>query len=86
MCERILVDAPRRNVNEQFLETVFYHVAPIHRRDERLVDQATYQDPKAAHISELLKIHLGSRNAVAKEMGISTTTLWRYMKKFGIQG
>lgn len=86
VCERILVDAPRRNVNEQFLETVFYHVAPIHRSDERLVDQATYQDPKAAHISELLKIHLGSRNAVAKEMGISTTTLWRYMKKFGIQG
>ena len=34
---------------------------------------------------ELLEKYHGNRNAVAAELGISTTTLWRRMKKYGIE-
>ncbi len=85
VCERILVDAPRRNVDEQFLDTIFFSSAPVQRNDEEYELQLEYRDPKAAQISKLLQLYQGRRTLVAKEMGISTTTLWRYMKKYGIQ-
>ena len=43
------------------------------------------QDPKAMEISRLLSQHYGNREKVAAELGISKTTLWRYMKKYGIE-
>lgn len=43
-----------------------------------------YQHPEAAELAELLEKYRGSRSAVAKELGISTTTLWRRMKKYGV--
>ena len=43
-----------------------------------------YRDKKAAELSELLRKHNGSREKVAAELGVSKTTLWRYIKKYGI--
>ena len=42
------------------------------------------QDPKALQITQLLTRFGGSRERVAQELGISKTTLWRYMKKYNI--
>ena len=44
-----------------------------------------YHSKEAVELAELLKKHNGSRALVARELGISTTTLWRRMKKFGIE-
>ena len=38
----------------------------------------------AGEIIEALSKHGGNRQAAARELGISTTTLWRRMKEFGI--
>ena len=35
-------------------------------------------------ITQALENHQGNRELAATELGISKTTLWRYMKKFGI--
>jgi len=43
-----------------------------------------YDTPEAAKIRDLLKKHGGNRSETAKELGISTTTLWRYMKKYNV--
>ena len=45
-----------------------------------------YKAPEAEEISRLLDQYYGNRSAVANELGISTTTLWRKMKKYGISG
>ncbi|MFR4882106.1 MULTISPECIES: helix-turn-helix domain-containing protein [Lachnospiraceae] len=36
-------------------------------------------------LSEILERCQGNRNLAAKELGISTTTLWRRMKKYGVE-
>jgi len=43
-----------------------------------------FKDKKAIQISELLQKYHGNRQRVADELGISKTTLWRNMKKYGI--
>lgn len=40
---------------------------------------------KVSALKKLLEKYHGNRNAVAAELGISTTTLWRRMKKYGIE-
>lgn len=45
-----------------------------------------YKTPEAEAILKLLEKHGGNREATAREMGISKTTLWRKMKENGIQG
>jgi len=32
-----------------------------------------------------MRQYRGNRREVAQELGVSTTTLWRYMKRFGIE-
>ncbi len=44
-----------------------------------------HSSPEAEKILQLLAKHMGSREKTALEMGISKTTLWRRMKKYGIQ-
>ena len=39
---------------------------------------------QSMQIAELLRQHNGNRAKVAEALGISKTTLWRYMKKYGI--
>jgi transcriptional regulator of acetoin/glycerol metabolism len=50
--------------------------------DEQVV---VYKSPEAAEVSAVLEKHRGNRTLAAKELGISTTTLWRRMKKYGIE-
>lgn len=84
VCERLIVCAPRRNVDEGFLAQLLEQAAPVLSRTSQPTPVA-YQDPKAAHIAHLLKKHGGRRAPVARELNISTTTLWRYIKKYGVE-
>lgn len=44
-----------------------------------------FKDKKAADLAELLRRYDGDRAKVAAELGVSKTTLWRYIKKYGIK-
>jgi transcriptional regulator of acetoin/glycerol metabolism len=50
--------------------------------EDRIV---VYKSPEAVELGEVLKKHRGNRSLAAQELGISTTTLWRRMKKYGIE-
>lgn len=47
--------------------------------------QYTYQSREAQKLIETLELCGGSRQKTAKQLGISTATLWRHMKKYGIR-
>lgn len=85
-CQRIVVGSPRRAVDEFFLDSLLRDGGPARSAESSGPASAAYQDPAAARIAELLSTCHGSRSAVAQALGISTTTLWRRMKKYGIQG
>ena len=82
VCERIVMLTEKRNVDEVFLRRQLEEVTPLMTaKAEKVV---LVQDPMALKISQLLSEHNGNREQVASELGISKTTLWRYMKKYGI--
>lgn len=83
VCERVVMLTEKRNVDEVFLRRQIEEVTPlITAKAEKVV---VVQDPKALKISQLLSEYGGNREKVASELGISKTTLWRYMKKYGIE-
>lgn len=83
VCERIVMLTEKRNVDEVFLRKQLEEVTPLMTpKAEKVV---LIQDPMALKISQLLSEHSGNREKVAAELGISKTTLWRYMKKYGIE-
>ncbi|MCC2255359.1 PrpR N-terminal domain-containing protein [Ruminococcus sp. CLA-AA-H200] len=84
-CERLVLETEKRSVSETEIQNLFGSLYPLVRRvkgEEKIV---VYNSKEAADLSALLKKHNGNRSLVAQEMGISTTTLWRRMKKFGIE-
>lgn len=82
LCERIVLLSEKRNVDEVFLRRNLEEVAPLMTSGAEKV--VLVQDPKALQITQLLTRFGGSRERVAQELGISKTTLWRYMKKYNI--
>ena len=82
-CERVVLLTEKRNIDEVFLHKQLEQVTPLMTAEEERV--IVVQDAKAVEIMELLTRHNGSREKVAAELGISKTTLWRYMKKYGIE-
>ena len=83
LCERIVLLTEKRSIDEVFLKKQLEQVAPrFLPGTERVV---VYQDPKAVEIAELLHKHNGNREKVAAELGVSKTTLWRYLKKYGVE-
>ncbi len=82
ICERTVLTAERHTVDEVFLRRELEQLAP--RIDAETRQVVVIKDSKALEITELLKKHGGNREKVAEELGVSKTTLWRYMKKYGI--
>jgi len=83
LCERIVLLSEKRNIDEMFLQRQLEQVAPrlLPGTDTVIL----YKDQKAVELAELLRKNNGNREKVAAELGISKTTLWRRMKKYGIE-
>ncbi|MDD3428457.1 MAG: sigma 54-interacting transcriptional regulator, partial [Oscillospiraceae bacterium] len=83
VCERIILLTEKRDVDAVFLKKQVQQIAP--KRLPGTEKIVLYKDEKAVQITELLRKHQGNRDKVATELGVSKTTLWRYMKKYGIE-
>ena len=84
-CERLVLSSSKRTVDEVQIQKLFEQLYPdvaVVQGEEKLV---IYRSPERERLEKLLEKYHGNRNAVAEELGISTTTLWRRMKKFGIE-
>ena len=81
--ERIVLLTEKRSIDEAFVKKQIEQILPdILPGTEKVV---LYKDKEAVRIAELLKKHGGNREKVAAELGISKTTLWRHIKKYGIE-
>lgn len=82
VCERIVLLSERRNIDEGFIQRQINQLTPkVLPGTDQIV---LFKDEKALEISELLKKYNGNRQKVADALGISKTTLWRHIKKYGI--
>lgn len=82
VCERLVLLTQKRNIDEVFLRQQLEQIAPRTLPETEQI--VLYKDQKAVEIAALLKKHHGNRQQVAAELGVSKTTLWRYLKKYGI--
>lgn len=83
-CERLFLTSPKKTITSDYVYFLLDTLYPVKERISEDGTTVIYQHPEAAHLTELLEKHQGNRSAVAKELGISTTTLWRRMKKYGV--
>ncbi len=83
-CERLFLTTPQKLVSEEYVKHLLnelYSTIDASNGDSKVV---VYKHPETEKISSLLEKNHGNRGKVAQELGISTTTLWRKMKKYGI--
>lgn len=83
VCERLVLLTQKRNIDEVFLREQIEQVVPSAIPGTEKV--VLYQDKKALMLEELMERHHGNRQAMADELGVSKTTLWRYLKKYNIK-
>ena len=83
-CERLFMTSPKKTITSDYVYFLLDTLYPVKERISEDGTTVIYQHPEAARLTELLEKHQGNRSAVAKELGISTTTLWRRMKKYGV--
>ena len=79
ICQRILVEAPRRTVSEEVIRKLLPSPLPA-----QTVSVAFPPQSEEERLRQLLQLYGGSRVQTAKALGISTTTLWRRLKKYGL--
>lgn len=83
-CERLFLTSPKKTITSDYVYFLLDTLYPVKERISEDGTTVIYQHPEAARLTELLEKHQGNRSAVAKELGISITTLWRRMKKYGV--
>lgn len=84
-CERLVLSAKKRSIDEVMIGKLYDRLYPRveeTRGEKRVV---VYKSQEASELEALLEKHHGSRKKAAEELGISTSTLWRKMKKYGIE-
>ena len=83
-CERVVLLSPHRSVDEVRLSALYQDTALPGPRAGQEGPQRVYIDAEAQRIQSALSTHRGNRAKTAEELGISTSTLWRKMKKHRI--
>ena len=83
-CEHLILSARKKQIDEATVKLSYRELFPNIEEVNGVETLVIYDTPQASKIRELLKKNGGNRAATAKELGISTTTLWRYMKKYSV--
>ncbi len=83
-CERLFITTYKKNIDQAMVTGLLEELYPEIKVSNGEKHVIVYKYPEVSDIVELLKKCGGNHKAVAREMGISTTTLWRKMKKYGI--
>ena len=91
-CERMILTVGRRSITEEYvrglLKELYQTDSGIYEShvDVEIVqeNEENDEDPMYVLLSKTLTKYSGNRTLTAKELKMSTTTLWRKMKKYGL--
>lgn len=81
--ERLILTARRRSIDEVDVRRQWNHLYP-QDFPHVLYGERPTENEEALRILSLLEQYGGNRGEVARELGVSTTTLWRRMKRYQI--
>ncbi|HIQ72821.1 MAG TPA: PrpR N-terminal domain-containing protein [Candidatus Cottocaccamicrobium excrementipullorum] len=90
-CRKILATATSRTVDARFVSSLLDPL-PVHMptapscspRQDYYSVRLLGSHQRALQLANVLKKYNGNRKKAAIELGISTSTLWRWMKKYGL--
>lgn len=80
--EHIVLSAKHRSVDELTVTQLLNRLFPAHKASGQRI--MVLKDPYAVRLAETLDKYEGNRDLVAKELGVSKSTLWRHMKRYGV--
>ncbi len=83
-CERLVLGTKRRRVDREFMKNLLSEMYPQPENFEGSDGGLRWKEPEAEAIVRMLDEWGGNRAKAAESLGISVTTLWRRMKKYGI--
>ena len=84
-CQRIVLNADKRSVNEAFVRKHLQEIAAAHMYDSGSAAAGHgIENIRAAEIIDALRRNGGNKSKTANELGISKATLWRHIQKYGI--
>ena len=84
-CERLVLTSEKRSIDEVMVQKLYEELYPYIGESGGRDKVIVYKSKEAVELGALLEKYHGNRSLVAEELGISTTTLWRRMKKYGIE-
>ncbi len=84
-CERLVLTSEKRSIDEVMVQKLYEELYPYIDESGGREKVIVYKSKEAVELGALLEKYHGNRSLVAQELGISTTTLWRRMKKYGIE-
>lgn len=80
----MILSARKRKIEGDYVRGLLTRLYPVIAQKDGQEYLVVYQDKRAEELLKVLRRHHGNRDAAAQELGISKTTLWRHMKKYGI--
>lgn len=93
-CDRMILTANKRSITEEYVRELLKELYAVDygfnnsESEEESVGEKSgkgdERDPICKLIDQTLRKYNGNRTLTAKELHMSTTTLWRKMKKFGL--
>ena len=85
-CNRLVLTTEKRTIDEVLIQRLYDKLYPNLQVTEETETVVVYKSPEEEQIRHLLERFHGNRKMIAEELGISPTTLWRRMKKYGLDG
>lgn len=82
--ERVVLSAMKRNIDEVFLKQQFYEIFSDQNIGVESKRVVIYRSEEGDAIRKALEESHGNRKQASLRLGISVATLWRKMKKYGI--
>lgn len=90
-CERLVLTAGKRTIRGPLVESLLEELYPEGRKvmspDDKMQRNEVVDGKDNSELYQLetmMRKYKGNRARIAEAMGISTTTLWRRMKKYGL--
>ena len=85
-CQQMILSARQRMVDEVYVRRQYSWMYPplLPAETPRPADKGAFANREAELIAQMLSQYQNNRSRVAAAMNISTTTLWRKMKKYGL--